>query len=340
MYITCLIGINDIKKAEKHIKIMEKLYPDSWMSLIILYIKCELFTEVFRLINNHNLNGQQSFKIARIFLLYGQIEYAKKYFSKCFEITNDEVILKNAKEQLSKIRRCTAKESFIEQAYDYYKRSGKDLKTGMVVHTKIGIEDSNLVDIKASKRPYLIFKIDGETVYGLPLTTNVDKMRGKDYLLYSQNYPNFDGDRRAKDRVVKFDKTNVENIYEIISDFDCENIVKKINRTFLFSEEQNIGYNQILVDEYLKKANPNIGDFVILSSKEEKQMKFYYIIGNTENEYIAIELDAHSYAVKSDKQHYISKKTLLFDVVKMTKEDQEFIENQIYNKGKTLFKQI
>ena len=279
-------------------------------------------------------------KIARIFLLYGQIEYAKKYFSKCFEITNDEVILKNAKEQLSKIRRCTAKESFIEQAYDYYKRSGKDLKPGMVVHTKIGIEDSNLVDIKASKRPYLIFKIDGETVYGLPLTTNVDKMRGKDYLLYSQNYPNFDGDRRAKDRVVKFDKTNVENIYEIISDFDCENIVKKINRTFLFSEEQNIGYNQILVDEYLKKANPNIGDFVVLSSKEEKQMKFYYIIGNTENEYIAIELDAHSYAVKSDKQHYILKKTLLFDVVKMTKEDQEFIENQIYNKGKTLFKQI
>lgn len=333
-YIFCLIKLNYISEAEANIELLQKLYPNFYkpIVLIIQYIKCGCEDKAEKIIRTTEISVDKYFKIARTYLLYGNINKAKEYLTYCYSHTVDENLKKSAINQLQKINRCIKKSSFIEQSYDYFKRNGNILAPGMVIHAKTIEHNQNKDDKKANKRPYLVFKVIEDQIYALPLSTKVDKQSEKGYFLYMQKYPNFDGDRKVKDSIVRIAEKDVENIYEIINDYDYEKVINYLYHSLLFNSVSEQERNQMLIDECLAKIDVSKEDVICLYNTKDNLKKYYYILEIEDEQYKVLELNNHDglfFTIKDKNIKFIRKTKPIIYVVKLKLDDKLKLQSEL-----------
>lgn len=335
-YIYCLIKLDLIDEALKNIEKMIELFPDYFDDsfLAFNYIKCGCYEKAESILKHADLTDKQYFKTAHTYMLYGQIDLAKKYYSKCLEITDDSELKRNSKEKIDRLTLCVQRNLFIQQSYNYFKRNNGVLKPGYVIYSNYIDFDFQIGDYKFSKRPYMIFKIEEEKIYAFPLTTKINRdwqFNHTSYIIYSQNYLNFDGDRRLKDWVTCINENTIHSVYEIISNYDYNNLMKNMYYIMIRNKVDNNGYNQIFMENYINNLNIHSDDILIVYDKENRKIEFYYLVVDNNTSYygLPVKKEGQSYIIMSTIPILIEKNKSIRDVIKLTEEEKLEIKKQL-----------
>lgn len=339
IYINSNIALNNYESAKKAIDLTRELFPYYYdnFNLIKKYIACLSFNDATKIIEDQadELCDKDYFNIAKQFLLYGEFDLAKKYFNTCISLTNIKFLKFESLKHIDKINLHLYTNGFIEQDYNYFKYCGRKLKEGHVVYARIKDEKYRESDHLCDKRPYLIWKIDGENISCFPLTK---KLKNKDgynysYILYGQKYLNFDSDRRAKEVIVHIKDCDIEKIYEEVEEKDFSLVLKSLYQNMYFYNEKRRLEEKEFIDNYINKLEIEIGDVISFLNIPMKTRDLYLIIGVENEEYkvlkLSCEFESNNFEISSYKPIYIKKSNLFFSRIKLE-----------YEKYCRLFKQI
>ena len=255
MYIVCNLSLNRLDEALKYINILKKYYGDSndKTFIIIKYIQCLSFEKAKKILNSNDFNDEEYLAIAKQFILYSEYFLALHCLKRCISKTNDSEIKSIALKEIYKINEHLEKGKFIKQNYYKFKLSGNKLEKGHVIYANVTDRKYNLSDPKREVRPYLIWKIKEDNVYCFPLTT---KMRDKrDYIIYFQNYLNFDSNRRVKDNIVIIKEKNIEKVIEKLTEKDLTAILESLYSSLYFNNKKEKSARKDFIDDYIENLN-------------------------------------------------------------------------------------
>lgn len=334
--IECKINLKKYDEAMEDLRKIQIQYPNFYnnFQLIKKYIRCFYIENALELINNSKLTEYQYFNIAKKFLLYGELVLANKYFNYCILKSDNEYIIKECKTYINRIKTHINTGEFIEQSYEYFKTLNNELEVGHIVYGLVLDKKYIKKDPVHDKRPYLIWKIDGDDLYCFPVTKN---LKTYSYTLYEQDYLNFDSDRRIKDYIVHMKKYNVDKIYEKLNEKDLSQVLKKIYVYVQgFKKEERINRLEF-IDEYVKNMSIKKGNVIILYNKEKDLKRYYFVIDIDEknDRYETIELsycfDNKDFNVLNYEIINIKKTNAVYFVFNLSDYRYEKIKEEILN---------
>lgn len=308
VYINCQIRLGLLDDAVKNLEILKKLYPKySEYKLILKYIECGLMEKATELISNSDLSCEQHYKIAKKFFYYGNYDKAEKMFSFVVLNSDDDSMCENAQGFVDKINLYKNDSSvFRDVSYAYFMENGNTLCPGHIVYAKklrlSYKENLDNTDDKKDKRPYMIWRIDGDKIYAFPVVKAAEDT--KNYVLYQQNYGNCDFDRAIKDNLVCINKSDLERVKDKVSDEDFERIVRNLYYSICFSGQWQKQSIKLFMDDMIKKFNVNTNDIISvpsISDDSDVKLDYYFILD-----------------INQDKQKY--------SVIRMEKNEEDSFE--------------
>ena len=231
------------------------------------------------------------YHLGKIYILEGKYEEAQIALNKALQFAQNETMKKNAKKTLKKIELHLKKGCFLEMNYTYFKQS-QYLKPQYVIYTSVDdTEKHNYFQIhqdqKKEQRPYLIWKIIGNTIYAFPLSS---AKRERVYKLYAQNYPIIGFDRWAKDRLVRIDEKNIQKVIDYIHDEDYEKILNDIyHQVCYYKDATSRKAMDFFMKDRMQQSSVEIGDILEYYDTNTNKHLFYLII--------KIDFQKHSYKV-------------------------------------------
>ena len=290
-YLISLIKIGEFENANKILNNIRKLYPeyiDDFMFTIML-IRCNKYMEAKKIVDNSNFNGNQLFKIGITFYTIGQYRLAKK----TIEEATIEGFSKHYDELYKKIHNTieihNKTNQYVSMNYEYF-RLNNELSEGDIIYVSDVDEQYKEIDSYALKRTYMIWKIEGETVYAFPVTNKVPKDI-RCYKLFRQNYLNFDSDRTVKSYIVEINKKYIQKVQERLTREDYLNVLSNIySGIIVLGDEEKKQMMQPFVDETYNSFNIEINNVVVAYNKEEKKAKNYLVVDMDEESLYCIEV--------------------------------------------------
>ena len=128
------------------------------------------------------------------------------------------------------------KGSFIEIGYDYFTQSGKKIEPGHIIYIKSAEQlECRYIgkDVKDYKRPYLVWRVEGNKLYVSPITHVYNRYR---YALFLQDYPNSRYERYV---INSYCTTTTDNIYSVcdkLKDNELDRVFEFIHSGLYFNE--------------------------------------------------------------------------------------------------------
>ncbi len=295
-------GYSALKKLEKYSKT-----DDDKMELSFNYFYCGKCEDALRVLDKVNrLSSKKFYLLAKIYLFKGDIYEAKQYIKYIFHYYPDSEYAKKSYYLMKSIKNNTFKGSFIEMGYDYFIKRGKKIEPGYIVYIKNAKElDCKYIgiDTKNYKRPYLVWKVDGNKIYLSPLTQMYSKYR---YALFLQDYPN---SRYERYIINSYCLTTTDNIYSVcdkLKENEIDRVIEFMYSGLYFNDGVKEKDKKDFYD--LLNGKPCVEDIIVFSDDfKNRSIKTFYIAGELDNEFLGYVLDPITYDVKDDTLCKISK---------------------------------
>ena len=278
IYIECLINLGKIDNAKKYISLMIEIFPKYYNSyhLGIRYCQCKDIDKLREIINLDDLHGEDLYYLGKMCYYNQYYDEAIMLFNKFLLESKNKNLNNETREYLSKIRLFSnQKNVFREESFLSFKLNNKNLEPGYVVHVDKVRYREDIDDPKCDKRPYMIWKIDGDKIYCFPIASTINKEY--EYILYSKNYPNIGFDRIVKDNLVCISCKDVTKVIDKINDNDYETVIQNIYKSICCSNERK-KRNQLFINSILKGFNIDTYDILSIYDVILKKRRLYFII--------------------------------------------------------------
>lgn len=299
-------GYNLLNKLENHCRNdLDKI------ELAYDYFYCGKCEDALRVLSNVEvLLPKKIYLLAKIYLFKGEIYEAKQYIKYIFHYFPDSDYAKKCYYLMKNIKNNAFKGSFIETGYDYFINSGGKIEPGYLVYIKDPLKMDNKYigkDIKEYKRPYLIWRIDGDRVYMSPVTHACNKYR---YAMFLQDYPNSKFERYI---INTYCITTMDNIYSVcdkLKDNELGRVIEYLQSGIYFNE---------IVDDESKKAfydlvngSACVGDIVVYSDDfENRNLKTFYIASEFDGKFLGYMLNPITFEISDDSIHSVDKNIIV-----------------------------
>ena len=305
MYIVSLINLSRREEALNYIELACNYWPNIYTTsqLVELYIMCGDCDSAENILRKKTNDFDLYYNAARAYLLYGYYYSAKYWFKYILSKTNDQQLIEKVKKYISEINNYINNSTFIQTSYINYKNNGKKLEPGQIIYQNSKYLETT--DSKASKRPYVIWKVEDEKVYCFPVESKKDEKKPYNYVLMQQYYPNFDFDRIIRDEVICVDEKRIEKIIDIVRPYDYENILKNVYSSYCFRHEfDNCGF----VKHYASNLNIQKGDIIMIYNNDDCSRNYYIVESVNNDTYGVYETisDGENYTIKNDKLIYFT----------------------------------
>ena len=290
-YYIALMKTGEFEKAYKILNSIKNLYPeyiDDFL-LVIMLLRCNKYMEAKKIIDETNFNGNQMFKIGVTLYTIGQYKLSKKTLEEArvekFSNHYDELYEKLHKD----IENHNKTNNYVSMNYEYF-RLKHELSEGDIIYVSDVDENYKSIDSYSLKRTYMVWKIEGETVYAFPVTNKIPKDI-RCYKLFRQNYLNFDSDRTVKADMVVINKKYIQKVQERLTREDYLNVLSNIySGIIVLGDEEKKQQMQPFMDEIYNSFNIEINNVIVAYDREEKKAKNYLVIDMDEDSLYCIEI--------------------------------------------------
>ena len=238
-----------------------------------LLIECNEIKKAKDLLNSDSISTEGMYNAARMLYKVGYYQEADVYFTKVKSVSDLDCIKSQCDYYQKKIRDYMYFGQFIKIEYKYYKYH-HTLQPGDIIYTKY--EDSSENN---SRRPILIWKLEGDNVFGFPITKNVMRPNGKKkgYLIRGDQYKNFDGDRALKYSLLNINTSEVGRIIEHIKPRDLDKILRSARQGIIkIGTSDILETNKKFLDEYKIEIVPE--SIILLPNHNNNNYDFYFVI--------------------------------------------------------------
>lgn len=313
-YILCLIKLGYFNEAKKQIETANHLFPylKQTSQMVQFHILCNELDKANEILKENNYHAIDYYHIAKSFYNIGDYKEAQTYFSKAKEMGLDAFYEEKCMKYGKMIQNFLNDNKFIKIDYKYFKKNNHALEPGYIIRGFVEEEKYRKIDPKYDKRTYLIYKIEGEKIYVFPVTDKTKTNNGYKigYVLYEQDYQNFDGDRTVKNRVVTIKENKVESVVERITPEDLALTIKSVYRGTLIHETNQIQKeNKKFINEMKESFEIEKNDILAVFNKEDRKLHFYYItsIDKKNKSFYTVELKKQYIDGTNDPYEYVIK---------------------------------
>jgi len=336
-FLIILMKTNEFDKAYEIIKRLEK-YLDKYNmheDIAQLYFLCRKPREALRIYNSMNTKVEKSGLLVRILLLNGDIKRAEEIVNEELSKNPNNEIFLDFKFKINNHRKLGA---YIETEYNCFKEQGNRLEVGHIVFLYDAPQQCNKGKTisDAIRRPYLIWRIEGDNIYLFPVCANC---REQDYRLYLQKYPNSIGDRRLIDEIYA---STIDNIYSVEDKVYKDDYFRLLDGMFFKLYYRKDDKNFPIVYTFLKyiKGEPRINNIIETRNIDTKERRYYFVLEVDNDEYVTIELDYLALRPVSTDIVRIKNDTVYYTVKELIKPQIELVleryNNMLGDKNKGL----
>lgn len=295
-------GYQALKKLESYCR-----KDEDKIELAFNYYYCGKCEDALRILSDVKVvTPRRFYLLAKIYLFKGEIYEAKQYIKYIFHYFPDSEYSKKCYNLMKSIKNNAFRNSFIEMGYDYFTQSGKQIEPGYIVYIKSAEQlDCKYKgkDAKDYKRPYIIWRVDGNKLYVSPITHIYSKYR---YALFLQDYPNSRYERYV---INSYCITNTDNIYSVcdkLKENELDRVIEFIHSGLYFNEGVDEEDKKEFYDIVNGKAS--VGDIVVFSDDfKSRTTKTFYIAGEFEDNFLGYVLNPITFEVKDNTLCKISK---------------------------------
>ena len=336
-YIEALINTNEIEEAYKSLKILVRFFPKYYdeRKLGEIYIKCNALNDLEELCKNLK-NKNNYYNFAKACLYWNHLNESKILFYKYILYSNDNVKIKYSIKYIDRINKSENENIFLPVSYVYFRNNGNDIKPGHIIYVyksfNYNEKTPDYIPVYKDPKPYLVWKIEGNKVYGFPITKNIYNMLT--YIIKKEKYSSFLYDERIKDELTIINKKDIEKVTELISEDDFNKSLKSVHQLICITQDEK---NKYFNDERVKDFNISKGNIIQLYDKENMKFKSFYIIEDNDNYfYKCLLIDGGNYKILSDEYVYIKKDDYIKECYKLKEDKIDNIESQIKKISKKL----
>ena len=329
-------ALQKTEKKEEEINILLKL-KDTKKSmfynirLINLYLDLGKKEQAINVIEDDD--KLKYYLLGKICFLRGECTRSLKMFR---EYLNNKPIDINyfysAKDYINRINVSKINNSFLEIYYDKFKEQGNKLEPGYIVYSdKIGnrynLSETNL-DIHKKTRPYLVWKVNNEHIFVLPLSTSISN---NSYILEKKNYLNLRSDSTAFENFILLKEENITSVVEHLSKEDYLNIMRFIYEKVLILNKENRKTEKVFISNYMKRMRIKDNDIIVYRDNGKNIDSYFFIISSLDYKYevIPVEKENERFIIKDKNKLLINKKKHIFDVIKLSENDRNDLIKQL-----------
>lgn len=270
------------------------------IELAFNYYYCGKCEDALRILSDVKLLSPRRFYLlAKIYLFKGEIYEAKQYIKYIFHYYPDSEYAKKCYYLMKAIKNNAFKGSFIEIGYDYFTKSGKKIEPGHIIYIKSAEQlECKYIgkDAKDYKRPYLVWRVEGNKLYVSPITHVYNRYR---YALFLQDYPNSRYERYV---INSYCTTTTDNIYSVcdkLKDNELDRVFEFIHSGLYFNEGVEEADKKEFYD--LVNGEASVGDIIVFADDfKTRCTKTFYIAGELDNEFLGYFLNPITFEVKDD----------------------------------------
>lgn len=338
IYIECLIKLGRLDDAYKNFELMLEMYPYYYnvFEMIIKYIDCCKEDRVNEVLENNVFSVYEIFYIARRCYFNGLYDKSLELFKYFVENSNNEIRNGSALEYIRKLELHKDNPSlFLDVSYSYFKANGCKLEPGYIICVdKVmdyfkGNEFND--DPKLSKRPYMVWRVEGNKIYAFPISTQVKRV--KDDILRKEDYPVRNFDRVALTGMVCLRENDVLTVIDKVNENDYQEIINALYRSICCMKDVPKVATQYFVKKMTEELVVLENDVIVVRDIDKKIQKYYFVIEKVKNinKYKVIELE-HGYKgfkVKNMKLNEISMRTPVLSIIKLDKKQINKIKKEL-----------
>lgn len=325
-------------KKEEELNVSLKLSSGSnndfyKIRLINLYLDLDKKEEAFNVIDDSN--DLKYYLLGKICFLRGEYNRSLKMFrnflnNKIFDIN----YFYKAKEYISLVNKHLNDNTFLEIYYDKFKEQDNKLEPGYIIYSdKVGnrynLSENNL-DPHKKTRPYLVWKINPEHIFVLPLSTSMSK---NSYVLKKDNYPNLKSDSTIFENFILLKDLDITSVVDHLSREDYLNITRYIYEKILSLNKENRKTEKVFISNYMKRMKIKDHDIIIYHDNGKNIDSYFFIISTDDYKYEAIPIEKkdNSFIISDRNKVSINKKKPIYNVIKLSEDEKNSIIEQLEN---------
>lgn len=322
-YASSLIKERFYDRGYEVLKELEKLAMTerNYLELAFNYYCCNKLEDALRVLTYvKKTTPQKIYLLAKIYMFKGDFEEAKQYINYILYYYGESRWAFKSEDLMKKIKNHYEKDAFIEISYDDFVDKGNKLEEGYVIYLNDEEKlECNYVfenDSKNCRRPFVILKREGDTLYLAPVTFNYSRYR---YALFQQDYPNSKGERYIGNA---FCITKIDNVYSV-SDKLIENELDRLIKYLLSGMCFNLG----ILDDGKKKfydtfmGEGKVGEVIVVANNLIiRKVSYYYIVSVSDDKYYGYLVNYPDFSIKEDRLVEISKKEIIYNRIPLDKD--------------------
>lgn len=338
-YIHSLIRLGLLEEARKNIRSMENLFPHHYtpLDLAYRYINADMHEELEDLLQKEKFTAKECYLLGKNCFYQRNYLLAKKLFK--IALNSAEVLSNNPKTYLSKIEKCeNNSDVFKPIKYNYFKYTGETLKPGHIIRVnkireKYKHNKNNTDNLKLT-RPYLVWKIEDDRIYVFPLSSKLKHDFRDGHILLQENYPTSDYDRKLQDKILCIKEWDVELVDDKLTEEDFRKAIDAMYTIFCYNQSLDRNKIRIFIKAMIKEKGLHYKDIIEIDNYDYKQ--YYFIISTDEENriYKGLEVtknDSNEFNLVSEEVIDINPESNVTDVIKLTKNQNHNLYNQINN---------
>lgn len=323
-------------KKEEELEVLLKLKniiknPAYNIRLINLYLDLNNTEDAINIIDDND--ELKYYLLGKICFLRGEYVRSLKMFK---EYLNNKITdinyFYNAKNYINRINNHQQNNNFLEIYYDKFKEQGKQLQPGYIVYSdKVGnrynLSEINL-DSHKKTRPYLIWKINNEHIYCLPLSTSISN---DSYVIKKKKYSNLRSDSTLFENFILLKDENITSVVEHLSKEDYLKAMRFVYEKILILNKENRKTEKVFISNYMKRMKIKDNDIIVYHDNGKNIDSYYFIISSTGYKYEAVPVKKENsiLIIKDKRKISLSKKKPIFNVIKLKEEEKNSLIKQL-----------
>lgn len=326
----------DMKKEE--INVLLKLKNSTInnfynIRLINLYLDLGENEKAINVINEDD--KLKYYLLGKIYFLRGEYKESLKMFKEYLSIKPIDIkFFYSAKNYVDRINNNKNNNSFLEIYYDKFKEQGNRLEPGYIIYSdKIGnrynILETNL-DSHKKTRPYLVWKVNNEHIFVLPLSTSISN---NSYVLEKKNYPNLRNNSTVFENFILLKDENITSIVDHLSREDYLSVMRYIYEKILLLNKENRKTEKVFISNYMKRMKIKNNDIIVYRDNGKNIENYYFIISIDDYKYetVPIKKKDNSFIISNRNKVSLNKKKPVYNVIKLSEEDKSNLISQLEN---------
>lgn len=325
-------------KKEEEINVLLKLKNTTRsqvynIRLINLYLDLNKINEAIDVIDNDD--KLKYYLLGKIFFLRGEHSKSLKMFE---EYLNNKITdinyFYNTKDYINRINKHIKDNTFTEIYYDKFREQGNKLMPGYIIYSdKIGnkcnLTEANL-DPHKKTRPYLIWKVNNEYIYVLPLSTSISKTN---YVIKKNDYPNLKNDSTIFENFILLKDEDITSVVEHLSKEDYQNSMRFIYEKVLMLNKESRKTEKLFISNYMKRVKIRDNDIIVYRDNGKNIDSYFFIISSIDYKYevVQVEKENERFVIKDKNKQSLNKKKPVFNVIKLSDEEKNDLIKQLEN---------